>query len=52
MVVLAWALATRFIGYWFWLEWDKEHMYSKYLTEPKHFLVPVRITRLSHSPLL
>jgi signal transduction histidine kinase len=44
-LLLVWGLLTRFIGYQFWLAWDKENMPEKYLTEPKHYFVPIRITR-------
>lgn len=44
-LLLAWGFATRFMGYQFWLAWDKEHFPEKYISEPKHFFVPVRIAR-------
>lgn len=47
VVVVAYALATRFIGYRYWLPWDQRHAYHQYVTEPKYFLVPIRIARNS-----
>ncbi|WP_460974416.1 sensor histidine kinase [Spirosoma knui] len=44
-VVLVYALLTRFIGYQFWLPWDKQHAHSYYVMEPKNFFVPIRIAR-------
>src|SRR5207237_3547957 len=47
VVLVAYALLTRFIGYRFWLPWDKQHAYYHYMMEPKTFLVPIRIARNS-----
>ncbi len=44
-LVLVWAFVTRFIGYQFWLAWDKENAPGRYLMEPKTFIVPLRIAR-------
>ncbi len=47
VVLVGYALMTRFIGYWFWLPWDRQHAYLRYVQEPKNFLVPIRIARNS-----
>ncbi|GAB3907725.1 histidine kinase [Larkinella knui] len=47
VVVVAYALVTRFIGYQFWLLWDRQHAPHQYLVEPKNFFVPIRIARNS-----
>lgn len=47
VVLVGYALLTRFIGYWFWLPWDRQHAYQRYVQEPKNFLVPIRIARNS-----
>jgi hypothetical protein len=47
VVVVAYALVTRFIGYRYWLPWDRQHAYHQYMTEPKNFFVPIRIARNS-----
>ncbi|MBT1706552.1 sensor histidine kinase, partial [Chryseosolibacter indicus] len=44
-LIVSWALVTRYIGYRFWLPWDKTHMPAQYLAEPKNFFVPIRIAR-------
>lgn len=45
VLLIVWGFSTRFMGYQFWLAWDKEHMPEKYATEPKEFFVPIRIAR-------
>jgi two-component system LytT family sensor kinase len=44
-VIIGYGLLAKFISYGFWLQWDKKNDYSRYLSEPKKFFVPIRIAR-------